>query len=42
MSDRNKNSGKVTTYIRVDIPRKILTKLSFQVHIDTVFAKINF
>ena len=38
MLDSNKNSRKVIAYIRGDIPSKILTKDSFQVHTDTVFA----
>ena len=38
MLDSSRNSRKVIAYIRGDIPSKILTKDSFQVHTDTVFA----
>lgn len=38
MLDSSRNSRKVIAYIRGDIPSKILTKHSFQVHTDTVFA----
>ena len=40
--DRNRNGERVVTYVREDIPSKILNKHLFSNDIEGIFVEINF